>query len=385
MPGRAQLAAEKPEGLLKHTTPLIEGFVRQALTGAAPAWRALGDPVDVDRLFSILEHHRVQTLLYHAARQSPDWTDWPGSVRERLQCAVRAAVAQDALRAHVLTGILAELGNRDIPCLLIKGEALARTLYRQPGSRVRADSDILVPVTAAMALRDTLRDLGYVAISPALKSHQFVVRRSSAADHTLEIDAHWRVLNAARFARVLEFEELQGRSIPVPGIAGGRAPAHCHSLLLACMHRWGSESHDRNRLIWLYDIHLLASELGTDELAAFAEDAVRRDVQDCCLEGIERAREAFGTAVPQSVLSLLGRPRRRAGLGDRLARSNLGLLLDDWRRLPDRRSRMALLGELFFPPFSELEHKYDRSGKLWAPVLYARHIVGGLAARLTFR
>lgn len=97
------------------------------------------------------------------------------------------------------------------------------------------------------------------------------------------------------------------------------------------------------------------------------------------------ARECFRTDLPVEVMTKLATTEPAPGLSRRFAQSNLGLLLDDWKRLPNRNSRMALLRELFLPPAESLSQKYGPKPRFLLPFLYLRHVLGGLAARLTLR
>ena len=80
------------------------------------------------------------------------------------------------------------------------------------------------------------------------------------------------------------------------------APSHGDALLLACMHRV-AHHHDNERLIWLYDIHLLRERMSRDEHAAFWRLAAERRVVTICERSIALAEEWFARAS--------ARPRQR--------------------------------------------------------------------------
>ena len=158
-----------------------------------------------------------------------------------------------------------------------------------------------------------------------------------------------------------------------------------HALLVACMHRDGSAWHDRDRLIWLYDIHLLFAAMSAAEQDAFAALAVQRGVQACCHEGLAAAARWFETPVPATVWTELSAPATHPSLTRRFRHSNLGLLVDDWKRLPGGGARRALLRELFAPPPERLLQKFGKSDRRWLPLLYLRQVVGGLVRRLSLK
>jgi hypothetical protein len=314
-----------------------------------------------------------------------EWVGWPLEIRRVLEEGSKFRVAQDMLRANYLRKLLQGFADHGVPCLLTKGEALANTLYLTPGTRTRCDSDLFIPIDDIAAACQAVLDAGFVIVSPVYKTHQFVVRRRGEEPDVFEFDVHWRVLNAPRYARALPFDEVYERSIELPGMEPARALNAVDALLLACMHRVGSEWHDRQRLIWIYDIHLLVSAMTLMQLGEFAEKAVSLDVQVACWRGLTRAHECFGTHLPGEIMAQLALPEGPLTLSRRYAQSNLGLLVDDWRQLPDSRARRTLLRELFLPSGESLMHKYGKEDRHWLPLLWLRQVVGGFFQRISLK
>jgi hypothetical protein len=325
------------------------------------------------------------SLLFHTMQGRPDWQSWPQEIRLELEKCSKSDIAQELLRAHHLCALLNAFSERGVPCLLMKGEALAYLLYPASYTRTRCDSDLFIPIEGIEGARQAVLDAGYSIVSPVLKSHQFTVRRTQEASDVLEFDVHWRILNAARYARVLSFEGAYRNSIDVPGFELARTLSHVDLLLHACVHRVASDWHDQDRLIWIYDIHLLVTAMTGEQLGAFADKAARLDVQRACLTGLELSMECFGTDLPEKVIQKLQLPELPETLSKRYQYSNLGLLVDDWKHLPDSRARMNLLGELFFPASDSLMTRYKKNNRGWLPVLYVRQVVGSLVQRLLLR
>jgi hypothetical protein len=374
----------EPEGLLIPRLPPIDQFICRALLGQPAEWGSL-DALDSDRFLDRCRHHGVAALLFQRRRNRHDFASWPDPVRGELERFAMAGVAQELLRARHLEHLLKNLARQGIPCILTKGEALARTLYATPGTRSRSDSDLFIPVAAVEAVRRSVVRLGYRIVPPVYKSHQFTVMRPGNASGNVRFDIHWRILNAPRYARVLSFEEVHERSAAVPDLPGARMPCHEHALLIACMHRFSNARHDRNRLIWICDIDALVEAMDEPRLAQFAAIAVEKGVQAECLDGLQPAQQCFGTAVPDGVKARLERARPPESWTYRLARSQPGLLIADWRELPGATARWGLVRELFVPSAPSLLARYRKESRLWLPVLYARRLLGGLLGRLTVR
>lgn len=317
-------------------------------------------------------------------REKEEWREWPSTIRSSIEEVSRGQVAQELLRAHYLRQLLTGLSGSGIPCLIIKGEALANTVYSIPGTRSRADSDVFIDIADIGNARQAIEDKGFSVVSPIYKSHQFVVRQAGEASTSFDIDVHWRILNAPQFARTLSFAEAYSQSVEVPDLDSARTLGRVDSLLLACMHRAGSAWHDANRLIWIYDIHLMVEQMNPAELVAFSEKAVNLNVQAVCHEGLNKSRMLFGTLISDPVAERLAVPQN-SGLAKKFARSNLALLLDDWRALHNSNARGGLLHELFLPDSETLLQKYRKRRHWWLPLLYLRHAVGGLANRISLK
>lgn len=375
------MATEEPDRLLNDPKTVIDEFLCRALRGEPAPWAELSG-IDHDAFLARCGHHGIAALLFHRVHQDSDWQCWPSEVRQALDQASKAGVARDLLRAHYLQQLLVRLAEQDIPCLLTKGEALAVSLYPQPGTRTRSDSDLFIRIGDISRVRQTVRELGYRIASTVYKSHQFTVVRPDDETYTIRFDIHWRILNAPRFARVLSFDEAFQNSEEFPGMAPARMLSKGDALMLACMHRFGSDRHDRDRLIWIYDIHALATSMDQVELVQYASRAVERNVQAVCLDGLLRSEEYFLTGIPEPVLTKLKTPESRLSIRRRLFESQLGLLHGDWKELAKSQARVELLKELFVPSSQFLLHKYHKSSKWWLPVLYVRQILGGLFARL---
>ncbi len=245
---------------------LADRLVCEVLRGEQPLWPEKGDAGFEQTFQQRSFHHGVQALIYDGLHATDVWSSYPPQTRGLLTDSLRAGAAYDLLRAHRVSGFLEELSRRHIPFLVIKGDALARTHYSNTSLRVRSDTDLFIHMGDISAVQKTLLDLGFEVIPPIYKTHQFTGVWGRESNAAVIFDIHWRMLNAARFARIIGFTEALEHSISIPGMNHCRTLGAVDSLLLACMHRKGSDRHDEDRLIWLYDIHLLVSNMTAQQL-----------------------------------------------------------------------------------------------------------------------
>jgi hypothetical protein len=184
-----------------------------------------------------------------------------------------------------------------------------------------------------------------------------------------QIDVHWRTSNSPRYARFLSFAEAATRSVRIPKVREhARGLGAVDALMLACVHRAANPDHDQNRLIWLYDIHLLAEALDGGQQGEFAELAKRRGTASVCLEGIALVQRRLGTAFSDGAKERLGLAAAEEGADSRYSESYLALVLDDLRRLAGIRPRLGLVRELLLPPAAAMKERYGVSN----PVLLCR-------------
>lgn len=360
-----------------------EQLICSILRGDSDGWPVAGEWSASD-FFATCRENGVTSVVYACLQQSGNLREYPEELRDKLKRHFLQAAAVELSRTVELGRVLGECTVAGIFPLLLKGAALSYTHYPSPGLRERCDSDLFFGPRDIEPFLRVMARMGYAVAYPVYKSHQFTcIRPHSGFPGSL--DVHWRISNRARFARVLDFSEASARSLPLPQLPGARVLASADALLLACIHLAGNPHHDPSRLIWIYDLHLLATAMEPDELLRFAKLAVAKQVQVVCLDALEKSRQCFATSIPAAVLELLATPVGRMTFVGKLAQSNLGLVWNDLLVLPQWRQKLALLHELFIPPRAHMEDLYGKTGWGWLPWLYVRHIVGGLSKRLVLR
>ena len=323
--------------------------------------------------------HGVSALLARA----PAIRAWPETIRSAVQAAHRRDAALDALRREPLVELLEAFARSGVEVLIVKGTQLAFTHYQQPWLRPRLDIDLLIRRRDRMAAEQVLRHSGYrpaTHFDGELVTQQIQYRCEARGLAAEAIDLHWRLANPHVLAGALEFEELAQDARVIPGLHPcARGLSDAHALLLACLHRVAH--HDNSdRLIWLYDIHLLTRSLtdpATDRVVQLATD---RGLRAVCTDGLERAQNRFGTPVPGDLLERL-RPApdasEPAAVLLRAGRRKVDELLTDLRYLRGWRSRLRLLGEHVLPPPAYIRHAYGVRNPLLVAAAYAHRLTGG--------
>lgn len=347
-------------------------FLRSVLNGAAREW-----PADLDAADFLANTRKqgVQPLLLHTAQQF----SWPAAVRQELLRAAGLEELRDVAVQRELPRVLQSLSGAGVHPVLLKGTPLAFWLYPARGLRPRADTDLLIDHAAIEAVDRALSTLGYTtanSITGKLIMHQ----RAYAGP--IALDVHWKVLNPAMFAGLLTMEDLRAKAVAVPMLGPhALAAGAVHSLLLACVHRVAHHGPDHSdRLIWLYDIHLLLQQMDEAAFQEFAQLAALLKVRSVCLAGIRAAQLWFPTnAFERLIHNVLDVPEAAAEPTARYLQpglNRLDLLKLDAQHLSGL-SRWRLLREHLFPPAGYMLRKYNTSRRLLLPALYLHRAVAG--------
>ena len=357
----------------------LDNLLASAISGDAIAARRIAS-ADPDAVCLRAEYHGVLPLL---ADRIARLQDVPSELESRLRLHAARQVACDLMQETEIRSMLAALNDAGIEALLLKGSHLAYAWYERPDLRPRLDTDILIPAAAKARVAGVLQAVGYEASANSggeLVSYQaaFVKYRQGLRLHV--VDVHWRIANPQVFAGVLSFEELTRDAVSVPLLGPfARGLSAPHALLLACVHRV-AHHFDSNRLIWLYDIHLLASALTAAEWESFLSLIEQRRVTAVCRRSLDRATQRFQTSIPPVAAS---DPRLRAPLAAEASaaytrpRRVVRDVASDLQALSSWRDRLRLVREHLFPPRQYMREVYSMSKRAPLPWLYASRAVRG--------
>ncbi len=119
------------------------------------------------------------------------------SINELLQNSYRYSVAKGLQRKHELLILIENLGQLEIPTILLKGSHLAEEIYCDQATRPMADLDLLVPEEALESASRELRNLGYQP------NKEFSTEYEASVSHQLPfffkpdhypIEIHWNII-----------------------------------------------------------------------------------------------------------------------------------------------------------------------------------------------
>ena len=134
----------------------------------ARARQLMAGDLDWEVVWELARRHNVTPLIAHSLHRLdgegyyPELVEWrvPPSVMDRFTRAYRHNALRQALRAEKLASMLNTLHTAGIPVLVLKGTALAYTIYPDPALRVCGDVDLLVRPDDLPPARAVLSGIG---------------------------------------------------------------------------------------------------------------------------------------------------------------------------------------------------------------------------------
>ena len=300
---------------------------------AGRAGEILRRPLSWERLAETAWRHGVASLLFRNGQALPGAA---GAARQGLhllrQCYVRAAFRNET-HYTAIAELAERAANAGLDIVLLKGAALARTLYLDPALRPFADIDLLVPNERVEDAKQMLIAAGY-EIAPDLLSEKFNRRYHSnlplfrRAPHPIHVELHWRLSDPFSLT-AFDHAALFARShcVPVAGNITVRVLSPEDELVYLAAHLDNHGYLNRmiversasteislhelsgNRLIWFTDLHeLIGADPDWPRVMDFARNA---GASDSLAVSLRLLRALLGTPIPGHVLSGLPLPGLR--------------------------------------------------------------------------
>lgn len=373
----------------------IDQLLAAALRGDDAAWPpAWSGSEQATQIVERITYHGIAGLITERAQRV---SDWPAAVLGPVRDLAVAMAMWELRHKAVLGALLAALAGAKVYGLLLKGTSLAYDLYREPATRSRGDSDLLVASADLAAARTVFALLGYrrqqlregIADDLALQEIWSLCCDAGTVHH---IDLHWQLINAPALGGLLDLAACMADQLPLPRLSpDARSMNRPLTLLHTCVHRamhltnpyfvGGVTYYSGDRLIWAKDIDLLTGALSDEEWQCFSTVAIDQKVAAVCFDGLELARRTLGSEIPQEVLHLLGTTGKESAstylLGSGQARRTWQDLLAicGWRR------RLAYVGARSLPKAGFMRNKYPELAGRPLALLQMRRVIDLLRPR----
>ena len=263
-----------------------------------------GIPADVDwNIFLRLAiRHRMVPAVRHVLEPVAD--SIPRPAWENIRDAALGIAAANERWMAELKYLLKELGQNNIPCMVLRGLPLSQQLYGNIHSRQISDLDILVHREDAVRAMTVLSGAGYEPMfrlneTQARAYVRFRIERTylRTAKH-MAVDLHWRAM--PRVFELTADEHLWSGAQP-RDVEGVRmlAPDKEGSLLLVFAH---GTKHGWDRFAQVLDLAMSLRDASAEEIRQAVDHAGRQGYRRACLLGLGLCRELAGLGEPADLL-----------------------------------------------------------------------------------
>ena len=297
------------------------------------------------QLLPVLAPHGIIPLLYQLLKKMPNHLSPPHEIMDKMRYAYLMHTAQ-ALREEKqmqeIANLFVEAGVRIIA---LKGFAMARMVYPGLGTRPGSDLDLLVAPEQMAKARTLFENIGYEGgpelfnAESGLYQDEFFGHRKNRYFRIIEL--HWRLHSFLGISQESEVRELFDRAITVKTES---VIFEALDIVDAMVHRAinNAYGHDEHmRLIWLYDMVLLAGKLdGSADWRRLQQRCVAWRARIAVELSFEMARSWLGFELPTGFddFSTWPRPTEVETIG--------------WARLISRHRGPFTLLKLRMPPAS---------------------------------
>ena len=331
----------------------------------------------------------VAPLLHYTLETAGRGEEVPGDVRQSLYQEYLNAGAANVRLYHELSRIVKALQpTGDLPIVVLKGAALATTIYPNIALRPFGDLDLLLPEKKVPEAVRSLKALGYdepfpdvaQGLNALVGHHVHLLRTHRGASTTVEV--HWSLIGGRHDRRTPSLDWFWKQSepfacpdVPVPFPRSFLTLNPTAHLLYLCAHLMLQHGEGDPFLRWFYDIHLLIEREGErshwDELVGRVREFEWTTTVSSALQTTQRS---FQTRIPRGFLRSLsadGFDKSSRGVARQAETGRVGAarVLDAASLLSPAARLRFLLGSAFPSP-AYLRWRYrPRPPWLW-PLFY---------------
>jgi hypothetical protein len=310
-------------------------------------------------------------------------------VSRELRSAYYNTSALNLLVYRELSRVLSLAAERSLsPPVLLKGGALACSLYESIALRPMCDLDLLVRREQLDGYVEVASALGYQRLSPEMAfgltaaTHYQLALRGGASESVV-IELHWNLVAGDHDRRAPDvdwfFQQTERWSPPLElGDTSCSAALQMNPtalVLYLSAHAILQHGDPAARGIWFYDLHRVVRERDGDiDWHEVVDRARAFGWSGAVLRALERSRELFGTRLPSEVLRSLStssdsEERNQAHLRVKQApQGRAEMVWAEMACLPKAR-RLQLALAILFPRPTYVKWRYPAARRVW-PLCY---------------
>ncbi|MFT5654731.1 MAG: hypothetical protein ACI9XU_000445 [Arenicella sp.] len=357
--------------------------VRQWIAGV------LGGQADADfRMEALLtevlaqsELEGVTPLLRHHLEQAGQLEFLPQGLQVSFKKIDRKHLAADMATQDELLCLLKILQSQNIDFIMLKGEALSHSIYPMPHLRTKTDIDLLFSSKAESERAwKVLEAEGYqrmLSQKGTFVGYQFVCHKEYASGFRMVFDIHNEITNYVWFNQKLSYLYLLEHSafIEIENVKV-RVLNTVHALIHACVHRITNKSNDtEDRLIWLYDIHVLSQSLSDTQWQSIVQVCSSKKLSEIVLQGLQASHEQLASSLPPKYIDQLKTDASTSSDPLSQKRRRITLYWSDFILNKGFANKLIQIREQIFPPGDYMLKRYNLKSIRWLPYYYLKRMI----------
>jgi len=261
--------AGEPKNALLYTPDKLLSYILSVLRDETPHLPEVSRSKWSD-LLALLNSHGILPLLYWKIGHLPPEQQPPENTVAHMRSMFMKSRALGLQMEKQLLNLLDAFSNAGIRALVLKGSALAWLLYPDPATRPFHDIDLLVSPEEFPKAREILYKIGYQSTLREFDGfenpgcEEAFIHQTNSRDNCC-VELHWELHNFFGMDRDNRTEDLFHRAIEVeiPDLTF-ECLHWVDALTHAALHLVMTHNQDL-RLLWIYDIALLAQKLTVPE------------------------------------------------------------------------------------------------------------------------
>jgi hypothetical protein len=368
------LAGDPPNALLSVPDDLLQ-YIINALRNS-PCIPPVCSPEAWDHVVSCLRPHWIIPLMAFHMLSWPKECRPPEKILSVFENALLAGAARNLLMGRQIEQVLTAFQEAGIPVLLVKGPALARTVYPDPALRHSSDIDLLIRPEDFLLCERIMEKLGYScpACTYHLSRYAFHHQTFLNGKNRLMVEIHWMADFGFGYFPKNWLDNSLERKIHVQSKDLTFDTLHpADHLQFLVFHN--VIQHNHRRLDWIMDIAYLIQGFSTpDGWKSVQTSSVTHHIRIPIEIAINEAILWSGHTLPSSLSDFSTWPVpsareerlwRYAEIQEISARAAIRLRLQG---LPGYGEKLKYCGRFILPP-PHLMTDYRRSQSRWDPYL----------------
>jgi hypothetical protein len=330
------------------------------------------------------QQHGLAPLLYASLEQYNSTLKPPSAVTEMLELAYYQTKTTNWLMFQELGELLARFEQEQIPVVLLKGAALANTLYPRIALRPMGDLDMLIYLADAPRVRDILTARG---LAPGLEPAENFYPNFSydqaferCGERPLTVEAHWHLFKLPYYQNRIPIEWFWQRTMPMrvndqPARLFTPEAQIVHLAAHAVLHHHGDS------LLASYDLALVLvryrDQINWEEVIASAHSFGLSRIVD---SNLARVRDEWGVFVPDDVCARLAHSssvRERILFAINTAPRVEARDVWDGMNLRGVKAKLLYFCHTLFPSHAYMRKRYGIAATRALPLHYLRRLSRG--------